>query len=187
MDRNLSAVSQAGFVNNLNDGMAWGLFPILFLSSGMDLKQIGALAAIYPAVWGLGQLFTGPLSDRWGRKGFIVAGMWVQAIGIAAVIPADGFTAFALALTLIGAGTAMVYPTLLAAIGDSTHPSWRASAVGIYRLWRDSGYAAGALIAGGVADAFGIEAAVWGVAALTVTSGAVVLFRFDSSCSSMAD
>jgi predicted MFS family arabinose efflux permease len=104
--------------------------------------------------------------------------MWVQAIGIAAIIPADRFTTFALALTLIGAGTAMVYPTLLAAIGDSAHPSWRASAVGIYRLWRDSGYAAGALVAGGVADAFGIEAAVWGIAGLTVASGAVVLFRF---------
>jgi MFS family permease len=176
-DPSLSSVSQAGFVNNLNDGMAWGLFPLIFAAAGMGLTQVGWLAAIYPAVWGIGQLATGALSDRWGRKGFIVAGMWVQAGGIALVALSEGFGGFALAATLLGAGTAMVYPTLLAAIGDVAHPSWRASAVGIYRLWRDSGYAAGALAAGLLADAFGAEAAVWSVAALTLASGAVVLVR----------
>jgi MFS family permease len=176
-DPTLSAVSQAGLVNNLNDGMAWGLFPILFASAGLSIAQIGALAAIYPAVWGLGQLVTGSLSDRWGRKGFITFGMWLQAIGIAIVAVGTGFTTFALALALIGAGTAMVYPTLLAAIGDVAHPSWRSSAVGIYRLWRDSGYAAGAVCAGVIADLVSVEAAIWSVAALTVFSGIVVQFR----------
>jgi len=176
-DRELSSVSQAGFVNNLNDGMAWGLFPILLAGAGMSLVQIGWLAAIYPAVWGVGQLLTGTLSDRWGRKGLIVLGMWVQAAGIAVVAVGGSFAGFALGLGLLGAGTAMVYPTLLAAIGDVAHPSWRASAVGTYRLWRDSGYAAGALAAGILADAFGIRAAVWSIAALTLVSGAVALLR----------
>ncbi|MBW2464756.1 MAG: MFS transporter [Deltaproteobacteria bacterium] len=176
-DRDLSSVSQAGLVNNLNDGMAWGLFPIVFALAGMSLVEIGWLAAIYPAVWGVGQLFTGVASDRVGRKLFIVFGMWIQAAGIVIVALTDSFLGFALALGLLGAGTAMVYPTLLAAIGDVAHPTWRASAVGIYRLWRDSGYAFGALAAGIIADAFGIEAAVWAVAALTFVSGAVVLLR----------
>ncbi len=176
-DPDLSSVSQAGFVNNLNDGMAWGLFPLVFLAARLDLQQIGWLAAIYPAVWGLGQLVTGGLSDRVGRKGLIVSGMWVQALGIALVALSSGFGGFALAAALLGAGTAMVYPTLLAAIGDVAHPGWRASAVGIYRLWRDSGYAAGAVLAGLVADAFGLEAAVWCIAALTLASGVVVLVR----------
>ncbi len=176
-DRDLSSVSQAGLVNNLNDGMAWGLFPIVFALAGMTLVEIGWLAAIYPAVWGIGQLFTGVASDRVGRKLFIVFGMWIQAGGIVLVALSGSFAGYALALGLLGAGTAMVYPTLLAAIGDVAHPTWRASAVGIYRLWRDSGYAFGALAAGIIADAFGIEAAVWAIAALTFVSGAVVLFR----------
>jgi len=176
-DPDLSSVSQAGFVNNLNDGMAWGLFPLLFAAAEMSLGQIGTLAAIYPAIWGLGQLGTGAASDRLGRKPFIVAGMWVQAAGIAGVALSQTFAGFALASALLGAGTAMVYPTLLAAIGDVAHPSWRASAVGVYRLWRDCGYAAGALAAGVIADAFGLGAAVWSVAALTLASGVVVLLR----------
>ena len=176
-DRDLSSVSQAGFVNNLNDGMAWGLFPLVFLGAGLGLDEIGALAALYPAVWGIGQLVTGAASDRFGRKPFIVAGMWTQAAGIALVALSNGFAGYAVAAVLLGAGTAMVYPTLLAAIGDVAAPSWRASAVGIYRLWRDSGYAAGALAAGLIADQFGIEAAVWSVAALTLVSGAVSLLR----------
>lgn len=173
----LSAVSQAGFVNNLNDGMAWGLFPIAFAVAGMTLSQIGWLAAIYPAVWGVGQLFTGAASDRWGRKGFIVLGMWIQAVGIIIVALASSFWGFAGALALLGAGTAMVYPTLLAAIGDVAHPSWRASSVGIYRLWRDSGYAAGAIAAGIIADAFSVEAAIFSIAGLTFFSGTVALLR----------
>jgi MFS family permease len=177
LDRNLSSVSQAGMVNNLNDGMAWGLFPLLFAAAGMTLDQIGVLAAIYPAVWGIGQLFTGALSDCVGRKRLIVGGMWVQAAGIAAIALASGFAGFAAGAVLLGAGTAMVYPTLLAAIGDVAHPSWRASSVGVYRLWRDLGYALGAILAGAVADAMGLTVAMAVIAALTFLSGAVAGIR----------
>lgn len=177
LDRNLSSVSQAGLVNNLNDGMAWGLFPLFFAAARMSLEQIGALAAIYPATWGIGQLFTGALSDRLGRKWLIASGMWVQAVGIGFVILAGGFAGFATGGALLGVGTAMVYPTLLAAIGDVAHPSWRASSVGVYRLWRDLGYAIGALIAGITADALGLSSAMWLVAAMTFGSGLVVALR----------
>jgi MFS family permease len=183
-DRNLSSVSQAGLVNNLNDGMAWGLFPLLFAAAGIDLARIGALAAIYPAVWGVAQIFTGALSDRIGRKWLIAGGMWVQAAGIAITAVAGGFAGFASGAVLLGLGTAMVYPTLLAAIGDVAHPSWRASAVGVYRLWRDLGYAIGALLAGITADLFGLSAAVWLVAALTFSSGAVAAIRMRETLAS---
>jgi MFS family permease len=176
-DRNLSSVSQAGFVNNLNDGMAWGLLPLFFAAAGMTLTQIGTLAAMYPAVWGIGQLVTGPLSDRVGRKWLIAAGMWVQAVGIGLVTTSATFAGFTAAAILLGIGTAMVYPTLLAAIGDVAHPSWRASSIGVYRLWRDLGYAVGALITGIVADLVGTGAAMWVVAALTFSSGVVVAAR----------
>jgi MFS family permease len=164
-------------VNNLNDGMAWGLFPLVFAAAKLDLDQIGILAAIYPATWGLAQLVTGALSDRIGRKWLIASGMWVQAGGITLVIVGRGFGVFACGGVLLGVGTAMVYPTLLAAIGDVAHPSWRASSVGVYRLWRDAGYAVGALIAGLTADAFGLAGAMWFVAALTFASGLVVAVR----------
>jgi MFS family permease len=173
----LSSVSQAGLVNNLNDGMAWGLFPLVFAASGMSLQQIGWLAALYPAVWGLGQLVTGVWSDRIGRKGLIVAGMWTQAAGIVVIALGTTFVLFAAGAVLLGLGTAMVYPTLLAAIGDVAHPSWRGSSVGVYRLWRDMGYAVGALLAGTVADAFGLSVATLTIAALTFTSGVVVAAR----------
>lgn len=173
----LSAASQAGLVNNLNDGLAWGLFPLLFAAAGLSVGQIGVLAALYPAVWGVGQLATGALSDRWGRKGMIVAGMLVQAVALALVAAGTSFALWAVAAALLGAGTALVYPTLLAAIGDVAHPSWRARSVGVYRLWRDGGFAVGALVAGLVADALGIRAAVWTVAALTAVSGLVVAVR----------
>ena len=176
-DRDLSAVSQAGLVNNLNDGMSWGLFPLFFAAAGMSLPQISWLAAAYPAVWGVGQLFTGPLSDRIGRKWLIAAGLWVQALGIALVPASSGFTAFAVGAVLLGLGTAMVYPTLLAAIGDVAHPSWRASAVGVYRFWRDLGYAAGALVAGLAADRLGLGPAIGVVAAVTFASGLLVAVR----------
>ena len=176
-DANLSSISQAGLVNNLNDGMAWGLFPIVFAAAGMSLTQIGWLAAIYPAVWGIGQLFTGALSDKVGRKGLIVFGMWVQAVGIGIVIPTSAFSGFVLGAILLGIGTAMVYPTLLAAIGDVASPSWRASAVGVYRLWRDLGYAVGALLSGVVSDLFGIASAMWLVAGLTFLSGVIAALR----------
>jgi MFS family permease len=177
LDRNLSSVTQAGLTNNLNDGMAWGLFPLFFAAAQMDLSQIGTLAAIYPATWGIAQLFTGAWSDRVGRKWLIASGMWVQAVGIGVVILADSFIGFSVGGALLGIGTAMVYPTLLAAIGDVAHPSWRASAVGVYRLWRDLGYAVGALLAGVIADSLGLKAAMWSIAALTFVSGAVVAAR----------
>jgi MFS family permease len=180
-DRDLSSVSQAGLVNNLNDGMAWGLFPLFFAAAGMSLEQIGWLAAIYPGVWGAGQLVTGALSDRIGRKRLIAGGMWVQAVGIAAVVVSSRFAGFALGGVLLGVGTAMVYPTLLAAIGDVAHPTWRASSVGVYRLWRDLGYAAGALLAGITADVLGLATAIWTVAGVTLASGAVVALRMSET------
>jgi len=174
---NLSSVSQAGLVNNLNDGMAWGLFPLVFAAAGLNLAQVGLLAAIYPATWSVVQIATGALSDRTGRKPLIVWGMWIQAAGIALVTVASAIAGFVVGVLLLGIGTAMVYPTLLAAIGDVAHPSWRASAVGVYRLWRDLGYAIGALLAGLIADAFGLQAAMWFIAALTFVSGAVSAVR----------
>lgn len=180
-DRNLSSVSQAGMVNNLNDGLAWGLFPIAFAAAGLTLTQIGVLAAIYPAVWGISQIFTGALSDHVGRKPFIVGGMTTQAIGIAVTALSSSFVGFAAGGVLIGLGTAMVYPTLLAAIGDVAHPSWRASSVGVYRLWRDLGYAVGAVLAGITADLFGLAAAIWLVAALTLLSGLVAAVRMNET------
>ena len=176
-DRNLSSISQAGFVNNLNDGMAWGVFPLVCAAAGMSLAEIGTLAAIYPATWGVGQLAAGVLSDRTGRKWLIAPGMWIQALGIVVVILSRTFGGFVFGGVLLGLGTAMVYPTLLAAIGDVAHPSWRASSIGVYRLWRDLGYAAGALVTGFVADAFGIAAAMWMVAALTLGSGVIAAVR----------
>ncbi|MDQ3549185.1 MAG: MFS transporter [Chloroflexota bacterium] len=173
-NKNLFACSQAGMVNNLNDGLAWGLLPIYFAAGGLSIGKIGILAAIYPGVWGLSQLATGAASDRLGRKWLIAGGMWVQAVAIAGFVVFDGFSGWAAAATLLGLGTAMVYPTLLAAIADNTNPAWRGSAVGVYRLWRDSGYAAGALLAGIVADAFGISWAIWSVAGLTLVAGGIV-------------
>jgi MFS family permease len=176
-ERALSAVCQAGLVNNLNDGMAWGIFPLFFARHGLSVGRIGVLAALYPAVWGLGQLVTGALSDRWGRKWLIAAGMWTQAVAIGVIAASAGFVPWAVGAVLLGAGTAMVYPTLLAAVGDVAHPNWRASSVGVYRLWRDGGFAVGALLAGVVADLLGLAAAIWTVAALTAVSGLVVMIR----------
>ncbi len=173
----LSSVSQAGLVNNLNDGLAWGLFPLLFASGGLSTASIGILAALYPAVWGMGQLVTGPLSDRLGRKWLIAGGMWTQAVAIGLIAASSTFPMWAAGAVILGAGTAMVYPTLLAAIADVAHPNWRASSVGVYRLWRDGGFAVGAMLAGFLADAFNIETAIWAVAALTAASGAVVAVR----------
>jgi MFS family permease len=173
-DRRLFATSQAGLVNNLNDGLAWGLFPLYFAAGGLGLDQIAILGALYPGVWGLAQLGTGVLSDRIGRKGLIVAGMWVQAVGILVILVTEGFGVWVTGAVLLGLGTAMVYPTLLAAIGDVAHPEWRASAVGVYRLWRDSGYVIGALLAGILADRLGLGWAIGVVAGLTCASGVVV-------------
>jgi len=180
-DRNLSSISQAGLVNNLNDGMAWGLFPLFYASAGLALNQIGWLAALYPAVWGVSQLVTGALSDRLGRKWLIASGMWVQAFGIVAIAASNRLAGFAFGSVLLGLGTAMVYPTLLAGVGDVAHPSWRASAVGVYRLWRDLGYAVGALLAGAAADALGLRSAIVLVAALTFLSGTAVAIRMNET------
>jgi MFS family permease len=180
-DRNLSTISQAGLVNNLNDGMAWGLFPLMFAMANMSLDRIGTLAAIYPASWGIAQLGTGALSDRVGRKWLIASGMWVQAIGIGVVVSSTSFIGFAAGGAILGVGTAMVYPTLLAAIGDVAGPSWRASSVGVYRLWRDFGYVIGALLAGLTADVVGLSTAVWVVAAMTLASGVLVAVRMDGT------
>jgi MFS family permease len=176
-DHNLSAVSQAGLVNNLNDGMAWGLFPLVYAGAGLGLDQIGWLAAIYPGVWGVGQLATGVLSDHWGRKGLIVTGMWLQAGSLLAVAYSSSFGGYAMSATMLGLGTAMVYPTLLAAIGDVASPAWRASSIGVYRLWRDLGYPVGAMLTGATADVAGVSAALWLVAALTAASGLIAAWR----------
>ncbi len=173
-NRTLFAASQAGLVNNLNDGLSWGLFPLYFAAAGLDVARIGILVATYPAVWGVGQLATGALSDRLGRKGLIAAGMWVQAGGLFLILAVQSFWLWLMGAVLLGVGTAMVYPTLLAAVSDVAHPSWRASAVGVYRLWRDSGYAVGALLAGVIADLLGIPWAIGVVGALTFLSGVLV-------------
>jgi MFS family permease len=173
----LSSACQAGMVNNLNDGLAWGLFPLLFATAGLSVGRIGVLAALYPAVWGFGQLGTGALSDRIGRKALIVGGMLTQAVALGIVAASDTFAFWVVGAVLLGAGTAMVYPTLLAVIGDVAHPAWRARSVGIYRLWRDGGFAVGAVLSGVVADLWGVRAAVWTVAALTAVSGALVAAR----------
>jgi len=176
-DRSLSAVSQAGLVNNLNDGMAWGLLPLYYAAAGVPLAQIAVLAAVYPAVWAVAQIGTGGLSDRIGRKRLIVAGMLIQAAALGAIAAGSSFEAWLGAAAVLGLGTAMVYPTLLAAVADVADPIWRGSAIGVYRLWRDLGFAVGAVVAGVVADAAGMPAAIWVVAGLTAGSGLVVLVR----------
>ena len=178
-DRNLFAACQAGLVNNLNDGMSWGIFPLFFVSFGLGVERIGILKAVYPATWGILQIATGPLSDRWGRKGLIVAGMWVQSAGLFLTAFTRSFEWWLVGSLLLGLGTAMVYPTLIAAVSDASHPTWRARSLSVYRFWRDLGYAIGALSAGLIADSFGLAAAINAIAALTFMSGAVagVLIR----------
>jgi MFS family permease len=173
-DRTLFATSQAGLVNNLNFGMSWGIFPLFFASFGLVVERIGILNSVYPAVWGVLQTVTGPLSDRWGRKGLIVAGMWVQASGLLLIAATQSFGWWFAASVLLGLGTGMVYPTLIAAVSDASHPSWRARSLSVYRFWRDLGYAIGALGAGVIADLLGLAWAIGAVGALSLVSGAVV-------------
>ena len=173
-DRNLFAASQAGLVNNLNDGMSWGIFPLFFAGFGLGIERIGILKAIYPMVWGVLQTVTGPLSDRWGRKGLIVAGMWVQAGGLLLTAATHDFAWWFVASVLLGVGTAMVYPTLIASVSDASHPSWRARSLSVYRFWRDLGYAIGALAAGIMTDLFGAAWAIAAIGTLTFGSGVVV-------------
>jgi MFS family permease len=176
-DRSLSAASQAGLVNNLNEGMAWGLFPIYFALTGLGVGTVGLLVAIAPAVWGVGQLFTGALSDRVGRKWLIAGGQFTEAAGLLVIALGDTFTVWAVGSAMFGAGTAMAYPTLIAAIGDVAHPAWRGAAVGVYRLWRDLGFAVGAVLAGSLADLYSLTTAIIVVAAITAASGTDVAIR----------
>jgi MFS family permease len=173
-NKTLFSVSQAGMVNNMNDGMIWGLVPILLIGAGLSVEQVALIAAVYPGVWSISQLVTGVLSDRWGRKWIIAIGMWVQSVGIALFVINSGFWIWLGGAVLLGIGTALVYPALLAAVSDVAHPHWRASAVGVYRLWRDMGYAVGALAAGLLADVFGGLTAITVIAALTFLSGVIV-------------
>jgi MFS family permease len=173
-DRDLFAASQAGLVNNLNDGMSWGIFPLFFASFGLGVERIGILKAIYPATWGILQIATGPLSDRWGRKGLIVGGMWIQSAGLFLTAATREFEWWIAGSLLLGIGTAMVYPSLIAAVSDASHPTWRARSLSVYRFWRDLGYAIGALSAGIIADIFGMAWAIGSIAALTFLSGAIV-------------
>ena len=173
-DRNMFAASQAGLVNNLNDGMSWGIFPLFFTAYGLSIERIGILKAIYPAAWGVLQTLTGPLSDKWGRKGLIVGGMWVQAAGLFLTAFTHEFVWWFAASLLLGIGTAMVYPTLIAAVSDASHPSWRARSLSVYRFWRDLGYAIGALASGIIADLYGVAWAIGLIGVLTFISGAIV-------------
>ncbi len=173
----MSSASHAGLVNNLNFGLSWGLFPLLFATASLPVDRIGLLFALYPATWGAGQLVTGALSDRIGRKRLIVAGMSTQAVALAVVALGTGFFGWAIGAVLLGAGTAMVYPTLLAVMGDVAHPAWRGRAVGVYRVWRDLGYAVGAILGGIVADLMGMQAAVWLVSVISALSAITVAVR----------
>jgi MFS family permease len=186
-DPALASASQAGLVNNLNDGLAWGLFPLFFAAAGLSLRQIGVLAFVYPATWSVVQLWTGAVSDDWGRKWLITGGMLVQAAALAGMVVWRGFWPWVMDGAILGVGTAMVYPTLLAAIGDVAHPAWRGSAVGVYRLWRDLGYAVGAVLAGVLADSFGMDAAIAAVAAVTAVSGMVIAVRMPETLRPSAD
>ncbi|ASS50389.1 MAG: MFS transporter [Candidatus Fluviicola riflensis] len=178
-NKNLFSISQAGLINNLNDGMSWGVFPLLFISMGVGLEGVGWIKAIYPVVWGVGQIITGPLADKIGRKPLIVWGMFVQVFGhiVIGLEFFDPLTSGIIGSVLLGLGTAMVYPALLAAVSDSAHPSWRASALGVYRFWRDIGYAVGALMAGIVGSIFGLMWAVHIAGLITLISGIIVWIR----------
>lgn len=176
-ERALSSCSQAGLVNNLNDGMSWGIYPLFFSSFGLGVAAIGVIKAVYPMVWGILQPITGPLSDKIGRKRLIVGGMSIQAVGIWMTALVPTYSWWIVAAVIQGLGTAMVYPVLLAAVSDVAHPAWRATSLGVYRFWRDLGYAVGALLAGLIADFIGMKAAIHTIAALTLTSGLVVAIR----------
>jgi MFS family permease len=154
--------------------MSWGIFPLFFAGFGLGVERIGILKAVYPAIWGILQVVTGPLSDRWGRKGLIVGGMWVQAAGLFLTALTREFAYWLVGSLLLGVGTAMVYPSLIAAVSDASHPTWRARALSVYRFWRDLGYAIGALSAGIIADLFGLSWAIGAIAGLTFVSGVIV-------------
>jgi MFS family permease len=174
---NLGSVTQAGLVNNLNDGMAWGIFPILLASKGFSLEAIGIVTAIYPAVWGFGQLFTGKMADIYNKKHLLFLGMFLQSIALGLFLFAGSLTHYIILSAILGWGTAMVYPTFLATVAENTHPHDRANSVGIFRLWRDMGYAIGAILTGLIADALGLEASIMSIAFLTLASAMVIAIR----------
>ncbi|WP_042347013.1 MFS transporter [Bacillus massiliigorillae] len=180
-DKNLSSSSFAGLVTNLKDGMVWGLFPLFFASTGLSVSQIGLIVAVYPAAWGFFQLFTGILSDRIGRKWIITLGMWVQAIALWLFLIVDSYPLWIGGALVLGIGTAMVYPTLIASIGDVAHPTWRATSLGVYRFWRDSGYAFGAILAGVVTDILNVNWAIGLVAFLPLLAGLITAFRLNET------
>jgi len=179
-DKTLSAVTQAGLVNNLNDGMLWGLLPIVLLSLNYDSKSIGIIAAIYPAVWGIGQLFTGKMADIYPKKAMLFWGMFLQGVAIVLIPYFNGFYQLASIATILGLGTALVYPTFLSAIADATSPKQRAESIGVFRLWRDLGYAIGAIISGIIADLFGVQYAIITIGIITILSSLVIKFRMPS-------
>ncbi|HRI79915.1 MAG TPA: MFS transporter [Cyclobacteriaceae bacterium] len=175
--KNLGSITQAGLVNNLNDGMVWGLFPLLLVSKGFDLHETGIIVATYPAVWGLGQLYTGKLADKYCKKTLLFLGMLTQGIALLGMVWANSFSLFIALSSLLGIGTAVVYPTFLAAISDCTHPDQRPKSIGIFRLWRDLGYAVGAILTGLIADRFGLVAPILAIGLLTIASSIIVRFR----------
>lgn len=176
-DRNLGSITQAGLVNNLNDGMVWGILPILLSTRGFPLETIGLIVAIYPAVWGIGQLATGKLADLFPKKALLFIGMFMQGVALIAMIWAVTFSEFVILCTILGLGTALVYPTFLAGIAEYTHPTQRANSIGVFRLWRDLGYAFGAVITGVIADFWGLIPAIAVIGILTIISSAIILFR----------
>ena len=178
--RTLGSITQAGLVNNLNDGMLWGLLPVLLLNEGLDQGRIGLIAAVYPAVWGIGQLFTGKLADHINRRSLLIIGMMLQGLAILGLPFAHAQGAYVVLSAALGIGTALVYPTFLAVIAAHTHPQQRSEAVGVFRLWRDLGYAIGALLTGLIADHFGITASILAIGSVTVLSGMVVWLRMPS-------
>ena len=179
--KNLGSVTQAGLVNNLNDGMVWGLFPLLLASKGFNLNETGIIVATYPAVWGMGQLFTGPLADKYCKRNLLFWGMFLQGLALVAMIWANSFSLFIVLSSLLGLGTAIVYPTFLAAVSDYTHPDQRPHSIGVFRLWRDLGYAIGAILTGLIADQFGLMAPVLAIGLLTLVSSMIVRYRMRCS------
>jgi MFS family permease len=179
-DKNLGSVTLAGLFNNLNDGMAWGIFPILLASKGFLLDKIGIVTAIYPAVWGFGQLFTGKMADHYSKKSLLFIGMFLQAMALVVFPFASSLIHYVILSIILGWGTAMVYPTFLATIAENTHPVDRAGSLGVFRLWRDAGYAIGAVITGIIADAFGINSSIVTIGILTGLSAMIIAFRMDA-------
>jgi len=180
-NRNLGSVTQAGLVNNLNDGMVWGLFPILLATKGFHIEQIGIITAIYPAVWGIGQLFTGKMADHFCKKDLLFLGMLLQGCTLVLLLFAQSLTHFVILSLMLGWGTAMVYPTFLATVAENTHPADRARSLGVFRFWRDLGYAIGAILTGIIADAAGINASILTIGLLTIFSAMIIVYRMKCS------